>query len=215
MRKFRFITCLLTAALLAAAFSGCGSTTVKTSDISPAQGQGQPGQDQPGMQKERGTIAKVVSLNGDRLTVIPADMTEPGGNGAPPVSGAAFGPDKSLSGPGIGQDMTSSGPGVRPDRTSSEPAFGADNPGSNSGAEGPGMPRDGSFGSGGREITFTGTEVSYPLSPNVTIEKGTGKDAKEIDLSGLAANDVIRFTTAAGDDGTEMITAIVVMDQAI
>ena len=192
MRKFRFITCLLTAALLAAAFSGCGSTTVKTSDISPAQGQGQPGQDQPGGQKERGTIAKVVSLNGDRLTVIPADLPEPGGNGAPPVSGAAFGPD----------------------RTSSEPAFGTDNPGLGSGTEGSGIPGDGRFGPGGREITFTGKEVSYPLSPNVTIEKGTGKDAKEIDLSGLAADDVIRFTTAAGDDGTEMITAIVIMDQA-
>jgi hypothetical protein len=128
------------------------------------------------MQKERGTIAKVVSLDGDRLTVIPAD---------------------------------------RPDRTSSEPAFDADNPGPGSGAEGSGMPGDGRFGPGGREITFTGKEVSYPLSPNVTIEKGTGKDSKEIDLSGLAANDVIRFTTAAGDDGTEVITAIAVMDQAI
>lgn len=177
MRKIRFITCFLTAVLMAAAFSGCGDTAVKTMDVSSAQGQGQPGQDQPGPQKERGTIAKVVALDGDRLTVIPADMPEP-------------------------------------DRTSSEPAFDADKPELTPGAEGPGMPGDGRSGPDGREITFTGKEISYPLSPNVTIEKGTGKDAKEIDLSGLAVNDVIRFTTTAGDDGTEAITSIAIMDQA-
>lgn len=193
MRKLRLITCFLTAVLLAAAFSGCGAATVKTADVSPAQGQDQPGQDQPGPQKGQGTIAKVISLDGGRITVIPADLPEPGEKGAPPVSGPAFGPD----------------------RTSSDSAFRPGNPGAAPGAEGSGMPGDGGFGSGGREITFTGEEVSYALSPDVTIEKGTGKDAKKIDLSELAANDVIRFTTATGDDGTEVITVITVMDQAI
>ena len=159
MKKIRFLTCLLTAALVAAAFTGCGETSAKTVDVTNQQEQGQ-----RAPQGERGTMAKVVSLNGDQLTVLLAVMPDRNNEAALPENGTP-------------------------------PAIG------------PGQP-----GQGGGVITFTGEQVTYTLSGNVTIEKGMGENAVEMDLSELTADDVIRFTTGTNDDGNEIITSIVVMD---
>lgn len=50
--------------------------------------------------------------------------------------------------------------------------------------------------------TFNGEEVTYTLSGDVAVMKGMGENAAKIDLSELAANDVIRFTTITDDSET-------------
>jgi len=178
MKKIRVITCLLTAALVAATFAGCGETEVKTVDTSK-----QLEQDQQSPQKERGTMAKVVSLDGGQLTVITADMPSGnGGGGAPPTEATASG--AAMEGTGA-----PGGPGG-PDQQGQPP-----------------QPRQ-----GGGEIEFTGEEATYTLSGEMTVTKGMGDTAAEIDLSELAVDDVIRFTTITDDDGNEVINAIVVME---
>lgn len=183
MKRIRVITCVLTAMLVTAAFTGCSETEVKTADTSKQQEQGQ-----QVSQNERGSMAKVVSLDGDQLTVILADMR--GGNRGdrvPPADSAppenAENPQTAASGAAIDDSSEPGGPGQ------------------------PGQPRQ-----GGGEIEFTGEEATYTLSGDVTITKGIGDSATEIDLSELAVDDVIHFTTATGDDGNEEIQSIVVME---
>lgn len=159
MKKTKIITALLTAALAAASFAGCGADAEKTVDGSAPPMQGQ-NENQAAFQGERGIMAKVVSLNGDQLTVILADMPKGDKGGAQPEKGTP-----------------------------------------------PGDP-----GRGGRNIEFTGEEVTYTLSGNVVITKGTGDSAAEIDLSELAPGDVIQFMTITGDTGEEKIAAITVME---
>lgn len=171
MKKIRVMTCLLAAALVASTFTGCGESEVKTVDAPRQQEQGQ-----KAPQNDRGTMAKVVSLDSDQLTVILADM--PSGNrggGTPPAisTGAAI----------EETDVPAGTPGQ------------------------PGQPRQ-----GGGEIEFTGEEATYTLSSDVTITKGIGDAAAEIDLSELAADDVIRFKTITDDGGNEAIQSIVVME---
>lgn len=165
MNQKKWLTILLTATVAAAAFTGCGNSA-ETVDISQQPKQGEQGQ--PGSQRERGIMAKVVTLNGNQLTVILADMQERDGGGVPPGGENGQMPDP---------------------------------------AAGPGQP-----GQGGREIEFTGDEVTYTLSESVSITKGMGENASDIDLSKLAAGDVIRFTASTGQNGNETIETIVVMD---
>lgn len=177
MKKIRVITCLLTAALVAATFAGCVETEVETVDTSPQQEQGQ-----QAPKNERGTMAKVVSLDSDRLTVIVADM--PGrnrGSGTPPTNVQATASDSAIDG-----TVAPGGPDQQ---------------------DQPGQPRQGSG-----EIEFTGDEATYTLSGKVPVTKRIGDAATEIDLSELAVDDAIRFTTITGDDGNEVIDAIVVME---
>ena len=72
MKKVRLITGVLTAALIAASFAGCGEKA-ETQDVSAMKQE----QGQSARQDNKGTMAKVVSLNGDQLTVALADMPRP------------------------------------------------------------------------------------------------------------------------------------------
>ncbi len=190
MKRIRVITCLLTAALVAATFAGCGATEVKTVDTSKQQEQGPQEQGQQAPQNERGSMAKVVSLDGDQLTVILADMPSGNGGGGTPPDGEA--PPDGGNGPAAASGTAIDGTGA---------------PGGLDQQDQPGQPRQ-----GGGEIEFTGEEATYTLSGEVTVTKGIGDAAAEIDLSELAVDDVIRFTTITGDEGNEVIDAIVVME---
>lgn len=188
MKRIRMITCLLAAVLAAAAFAGCGSTEVKTVDAPKQQEQGQ-----QAPHKDRGTMAKVVSLDGNMLTVILADMPSRnrGFEGTPPAIGTV-------------PDGTPPAIGAKLDNTAPDGAT----------AGGPGLPSEnqGQQGRGDGKIEFAGEESTYPLSNDVVVMKGVGDSAAEIDLSELALDDVIRFTTITDDNGKEIIDAIVVME---
>ena len=211
MKRIRIATCLLTAALIAAALAGCGDAVAKTSDNTK--------QEQSAPRQEKATMAKVVSLEGDQLTVVLSDMqrgmgdgSQPG-NGTPPAMNAQSenGTPPAMnnqqgngSAPGGGQtppDGAAPPSGNTPPDGSSGPASGA----AIGGNGGPGG------GQGGGEITFTGEQTTYTLSDDVTIMKGTGDSASEIDLSELKTDDVIRFTTITNDNGDEVIDSIAVM----
>ena len=182
MKKTKALTCLLTAALIVASLAGCGDTeAAATEEVSLQQEQTQP-QDQ----NQRGNMAKVVSMEGDTITVLLADMSDDSGRGGgtPPGDGAAPG---ETTGAAVGTDGT-----TPPD--------------------GGGQPGQGGPGGGGREIEFSTEETTYTLSDDVTVIKGMGDSSSEIDLSELAADTVINFTTETGDDGNEVITSIVVME---
>jgi hypothetical protein len=64
----------------------------------------------------------------------------------------------------------------------------------------------------GGKIQFTGENVTYTLSGDVKVTKGAGSGSSEIDLSELAADDVITFTTTTGDDGSEVVDSIQVLE---
>jgi hypothetical protein len=177
MKKIRIAALLLAAALVASAFAGCGETKAQTSDKTPPEQGQQQDQKQP-RENGRGTMAKVVSLDGDQLTVILADIR--GGNGPAPSN------DGSGPAPASGPAVDSSGAP-------------ADQPGQD--------------GQGGGKIQFTGEQDTYTLSKDVKIAKGAGDDAAGISLSELAADDVISFTTTAGDDGGDVINSITVLDR--
>lgn len=240
MKKAKIITFLLTAALTAASLSACGADSEETiGDAPPLQEPDRGGQAFPA---ENETVAKVVSLDGDQLTVILADLPNRGNEGGTPP---AIGGGSENSGtpamderPGSGgvesDDPSASGP-VQPDRNTppdgaaapdgSVPPNGGNGPGPVSGAaiDGPGaaagdpgpkddQSRSGESGSGAADIEFAGEEVTYTLSGDLVIMKEMGNDAAEIDLSELAAGDVIRFSTTTGDDGNEKIDSITVME---
>jgi hypothetical protein len=82
MKKVHIIAGVLTAALIAAAFAGCGEKS-ETQDVSAMKQEQGEAQNAP--QGQRGTMAKVVSLDGNQLTVILADR--PGDGQAPPSGG--------------------------------------------------------------------------------------------------------------------------------
>lgn len=184
MKKNRIAALLLAVVLVASAFAGCGETKAQTSDKTPQkQDQQQP------RANSRGTMAKVVSLDGDQLTVMLADMPD---GGVQPAAGTP---------PAIGAEPASGTPpaiGVKPENGGGAPA---------------GQPgQSGQPGQGGGKIEFTGGNVTYTLSSDVKIIKETGSGSSEIDLSELAADDVITFTTATGDGGSEVIDSIRVID---
>ncbi|MDD3169572.1 MAG: hypothetical protein PHC91_08975 [Eubacteriales bacterium] len=186
MKRIRVMICLLTASLIAAAFAGCGEAEVTNVDASPKQEQGQ-----QAPHNERDTMAKVISLDGDQLTLIMADLPrgDRDGGGTPPD----------------GKELPAGGNG--PAAASGAAIEGPDAP-----AGGPGLPEQGRPGQGRGDIEFTGEEASYTLSGKVTLKKGFGDAAAEIDLSELAAGDVIRFTVITDESGKEVIDSIVVME---
>lgn len=201
MRKIRVITCFLTAALVAAAFAGCGETEVKTVDTPNQQEQGQ-----QAPQTGRGTMAKVVSLDGDQLTVILADMSRDNrGGGNPPTDGT---PPEGRAAPEGGNTRPEAA--APPDSENGQAAASGaaiKDPAAPAGGPQTGQPRQ-----GGGEIEFTGEEAAYTLSGDVAVMKGIGDAAAEIDLSELAVDDVIRFTTGTDDNGNEVIITIHVME---
>lgn len=185
MKKIRFIAGVLTAALIAASFAGCGEKAESKDAPSAKQEQGQvqdQGQSQNAPQGQRGSMAKIVSLDGDQLTVVLADRPNRGGDSSTPPA-MRTPPDGNGS---------SSGPAID---------------GSGGPAGGPGQP-----GQGGGKMEFTGDQVTYTLSGDVSVMKGAGDNAAEIDLSELKADDVIRFTTVTDDSGNETIDAINVLE---
>jgi hypothetical protein len=113
MKKIQIITGVLTAALIAASFAGCGEK-METQDVSALKQE----QTQKASQDQRGTIANVVSLDGNQLTVVLADMPGRGGDGSTPPappnggSGPASGPAIDSSGaPGDGSGQSGQGGG--------------------------------------------------------------------------------------------------------
>lgn len=198
MKKVQLITGVLTAALIAASFAGCGAKA-ETQDVSAMKQE----QKQSTPHDNKGTMAKVVSLNGDQLTVALADMPDRGNGSTPPAMTA---PTDGTTPPDNSAQSGGGNPPAPPDGgngSASGPAI--DGSGASSG--GPGQP-----GQSGGKIEFTGEQSTYTLSDNVSITKGTGDNATKIDLSALKADDVIRFTTATDDSGNEVIDSIVVIE---
>ena len=75
MKKMKLITLLLSAALIAASFAGCGSSASAEPGNSPTKQEQPPEQNQnEPIAKE--TMAKIVSMEGNTITVIPADKPE-------------------------------------------------------------------------------------------------------------------------------------------
>lgn len=201
MKKIHFIPCVvLTAALIAVSFAGCGDSVAKTSDTSLSAEQQAP-------QHEKASMAKVVSLDGDQLTVFLADMPDgkgggQPGSGTPPAIGDQ---QENGSAPSGGQTPPD---GAAPPEAGNGPASASGSAiDSQDGKGGPGGP-----GQGGGRITFSTEETTYTLSDSVSIMTGTGDNAAEIDLSDLKADDVIRFTTTTGNSGNEVIESITVME---
>ncbi|MDD4564620.1 MAG: hypothetical protein PHE79_03985, partial [Eubacteriales bacterium] len=170
-------------------------------------------QEKSGARQERGVMAKVVSLNNDQLTVIladmPSDMPKGGEGGTPPDKGT---PPAMNTSPGSyslppgntapgGSETLKDGGGAAP---VSGPAVDDSNP--PAGDQRPGKP-----GQGDGKIDFTGENVTYTLSGDVTITKGMGGNATEIDLSELAADDVISFTTVTDKGRNEVIDSIQIL----
>ncbi len=194
MKKILVIAGVLTAALIAASFAGCGEKAESQNVSSMKQEQGQ-SQNNP--QGQRGTMAKVVSLDGDQLTIVLSDRPDRGGDGSTPPASTP---------PGDGQAPTDvSNPPAPPSGSGSSSGSAID--GSGGPAEGPGQP-----GQGGGKLEFTVEQVTYTLSGDISVMKGTGDNAVEIDLSELKADDVIRFTTVTDDSGNETIDAINVLE---
>ncbi len=214
MRKIQIASLLLAAVLVVSSFAGCGAAKTQTVDTSSQK------QDRQARGNGGGTMAKVVSLDGDQLTVILADM--PDGNGADgqappdgtkpsdgntPSDGAA--PPGGGSGPAPASDSAINGS----DASAGQPGQGEQPSQGGQSGQGEQPSPGGQPGQGGGKILFTGEQATYTLSTDVKITKMTGDSATEIDLSELAADDVITFTTVAGDDGTEVIDSIRVLDR--
>lgn len=190
MRKVQIAVCLLTAALATVSFTGCGETKTQ------AAGEASAVQEQQAPQNEKGTMAKVVSLDGDQLTVILADMPDGNRGGAPPANGtppAVDGqPGNGAVPPGGSAPPDGNAPpdGAMPPGGGNGPA-----PASGSAVDSSGVPADqpGQGGQGGGKIQFTGEQSTYTLSSDVTVKKGIGDSAATIDLSELKANDVYLY----------------------
>ena len=204
MKKTKVISCLLAATLIAASFAGCGDTaSASTDDTSQKQEQQQP-------QEQKGTMAKVVSLEGDQITVLLADMpADNGGGGTPPSNGGTTDSATQTDG--------KTPPSAPPDGGGKQ---GGTPPDGQSGATPPSISTDGSDQQGqsgqprqgGGQIQFTGEQVTYTLSDDIKVTKGMGDSAIEIDLSKIAADSVISFTTTTDADGNEVISSIQVME---
>ena len=215
MKKTKVISCFLTAALIAASFAGCGSSAdTKVVDTSKNQEH-----DQKPNEGQRGTMAKVVSLEGDQLTVVLADMSD-GISGA--TSGSVESGDQSAASgqqappeggqqPGNGERPEGAPPNGGPQGGGEKPEEGMQPPQA-SGSAVDGSGQQSQPGQGGRMLQFTGEEVTYSLSNDLKVTKGTGDSESEIDLSEIAADSVIMFTTD-GEDDSKIITSIRVLDQ--
>lgn len=199
MNKMKLISCILAAALITASFAACGNSSAQEKEDTTLKNEQKQGQNQ------RGTMAKVVSLDGDTITVILADM--PDRKGGEKTSEGAAPPDGAMPG---GEDETKAGSkpgeGTPPDRGNA-PASGTAIDGN-----GPGGGRGDQSVQGGGQIEFTGEEVTYTLSDDVSVIKGTGDDAAEIDLSEIEADSLVSFTTETDADGNETIISIRVME---
>jgi hypothetical protein len=186
MKRIHIIPCVLTAALIAVSLAGCGDSVAKTSDTALNSQQQAP-------QQEKASMAKVVSLDGDQLTVVLADMPGGRGDGGQPGNGAT---------PPSGN--------TPPDGTT--PPDGGNGSASASGSAIGNHDSNGGPGQGGGKIAFSTEQTTYTLSNSVSVMTGTGDSAAEIDLSDLKADDVIRFTTMTDSSGNEVIDSITVME---
>jgi len=180
MRKTKVISCLLAATLIAASLAGCGDSAAATTD------EASPQQEEKAPQEQKGTMAKVVSLEGDSITVILADVPDEMGGGTPPTNRT---PPEGENGP--------------------TGASGAAIEGNEDQTGQPGQSGDPQRG--GKEIQFTGEEVTYTLSDEITVTSGMGDSQTEMDLSEIAADSVISFTTDTNEKGSDVIVSIRVM----
>lgn len=249
MKKARVISCLLALSLLAASLGACGKE--ETGEVSV-------------LENRKEAMAKVVSLDGDQITLILADTPEkngsssddvssatttavrtsllvaddstttqtappdgeppqgrgPGGGGpggAPPEDGAT--PPEGGSAPASGGLPPASGSainGVQGDSGSSagqsaQPERSAQ-PGQDQAADQSGGETRPEPGEGGSEIQFTGGEVTFSLSSDLKVTKGTRKEETEIDLSEIKEGSVIMFTTVTDEDGNEVIDSIRILE---
>ena len=197
MNRTKMVSLFLALALVTLSFGGCGDSTAGTSgNDTPAVQQSENGKP---VQEERGTMARVVSMEGDTLTVILADQPAKAADRATPPA-AKTQPASGTTPPAA----EPSGNGQPDDRTPPE------------GTQPAGMPPEGAAPpqgmQGGAQIEFTGEEKTYTLSDNLMVTRGMGDSKTEIDLSEIQADDVISFTTKTDDDGNESIVTIRVME---
>lgn len=209
MKKAKIITRLLTATLIAASFAGCGSSTSATTDTTAAVQD----QTQTQAQSKSGNMAKVVSMEGDTITVLLADTALGNGDGGTPPTAPTGAAATTTGGAAPAVGATPPSGSTPPDGNGqggggTPPAA----PSGTSGAAVAGDPTNGGPGSGGRQIQFATEKTTYTLSDSVTVTKGMGTSAAKIDLSEIAADTVINFTTETDTDGNEVITAITVME---
>lgn len=221
MKKMKVISCFLAAALIAASFAGCGSSA-DTKVVDTSQNQEH---DQKPNEGQRGVMAKVVSLEGDQITVVLADMSD-GMSGA--ASGAVESGDQSAASsqqappeegqqPGNGERPEGAPANGGPQGDGEKPQEGMQPPQASGSAVDGDSQKDGQLdqpGQGGRKLQFTGEEVTYSLSDDLKVTKGTGDGETEIDLSEIAADSIIMFTTS-DEDGSEVITSIRILDKAV
>jgi len=210
MKKTKVFSCLLAAALIAASFAGCGNTSSAETEVIDQNQLQQSNQDQ------RGTMAKVVSMEGNTITVVLADKPERRSDGGTPPTGGGITTDSAAQTDG----KTPPSPPTDGDKAGTPPDGQGTPPDGQDGKTPPTAASDGSIqqgqpgghGQGGGQFQFTGEEVTYTLSADVKVTKGTGDSTTDIDLSDLAADDVIRFATTADADGNEVITSIQVIE---
>jgi hypothetical protein len=190
MKKVRLLSCLLALSLIAASLGACGKEEAGEVSV---------------LQNRKEIMAKVVSLDGDQITVILADTPEKDGAPSDEVSSATTAAVRtSLP---VSDDSTAA---------QSAPPEGQQPPqGGGPGGGGPGgtPPEDGATPpKGGGEITFNGEEVTFSLSSDLKVTKGRSGEEAEIDLSEIAEGSVIMFTTVTDEDGNEVIDIIRVLE---
>ncbi|MBR0599216.1 hypothetical protein [Sinanaerobacter chloroacetimidivorans] len=197
MKKKKLLTCLMSALIIAALFAGCGDTpSNKDASGQLPQEQDQSGQNQ---RADRGTMGKVVSMEGNTITVaLAAEPARPEGNGdaAAPQDGTA----------------PQGGPGQPAQDGAGTPPTGAGiDPNSTTGGK-PGGPEGGAPSRDFSNMEFTGGEAIYTLSSNVIITKGTGDSQEEIDLSEISAGSIVSFKTDTDTDNNVIIVSINVLE---
>lgn len=208
MKHLKTLSLFLAAALITVSLAGCGDSSVKTNaNDSSAQN----AEDQIPAPGERGTMAKVVSLDGDTITVILASNPGGGpGGGTPPAIGVQpAGGGSGATPPAIAPESgTMPQDGAAPPDGSTAPSNGSGSAGSSVMPDGQ-PPQD--MEAGGK-IEFNGEQKTYTLSTKLTVTKGMGENAAEIDLSEIKADSVISFTTETDDSGKEIINRIQIME---
>jgi hypothetical protein len=198
MSKTKILSCILAVSLIAASLGACSKE--ETGEVSV-----------PKNQKE--TMAKVVSLDGDQMTVILADTPEKASTPSDEVSSA---PMTAVQTSLLVADDSTAPQSAAPD---GEPPQGR-GPGGGGGGRGGMPPEDGATPpegartppEGGSEIQFTGGEVTFSLSSDLKVTKGTEKDETEIDLSEIKEGSVIMFTTVTDEGGNEVIDFIRILE---
>ncbi len=215
MKKTKVAALLLVGALAAAGLSGCGSTettmedtTVQTKTEAPEQ-----------MQQK--AMAKVVSLDGDTLTVVLGTMPEGGVDGNENRNGTPSDQVDSSTDGSSSQTGEAQNGGTPPsgDQNGGTPPSDGQKGGPQGDGQQGGTPptsEDGTMGEGGHQgggqIIFGTDEVTYTLSASVIVTSGQGDNETEIDLSEIATDDIIVFTTSTDSDGHEVIDTIRIME---